>query len=389
MNFIQTIKLAINAIVANKMRSFLTMLGVIIGVSTVIILVSIGQGSTQSVTNRIESMGSNLISVSIMGRGQVNGLSYQDAMKFAEKPGVSGVAPVISGNVTVKYGTKKVDTSLEGTNEQYEQVRNQKASAGRFLMPVDLDYRQKVVLLGSEVSNELFGFSNPLGQDIKINGVKYKVIGLLEEKGSSAGGSSDDKVVIPITTAMRLLSNPVIRNISIQAKSKQDVNQVVSQLQALLLRKFKDENSYRVFNQAEMLSTVNEVTGTLTLMLGGIAGISLFVGGIGIMNIMLVSVTERTREIGIRKAIGAKRRDILRQFLVEATVVSGLGGIIGIALGFLGSGLIGKMMKITVAVSPQIALLAFSFSIIVGVFFGIYPANKASRLKPIEALRFE
>ena len=389
MNFIQTIKLAINAIVANKMRSFLTMLGVIIGVSTVIILVSIGQGSTQSVTNRIESMGSNLIPVSIMGRGQVNGLSYQDAMKFAEKPGVSGVAPVISGNVTVKYGTKKVDTSLEGTNEQYEQVRNQKASAGRFLMPVDLDYRQKVVLLGSEVSNELFGFSNPLGQDIKINGVKYKVIGLLEEKGSSAGGSSDDKVVIPITTAMRLLSNPVIRNISIQAKSKQDVNQVVSQLQALLLRKFKDENSYRVFNQAEMLSTVNEVTGTLTLMLGGIAGISLFVGGIGIMNIMLVSVTERTREIGIRKAIGAKRRDILRQFLVEATVVSGLGGIIGIALGFLGSGLIGKMMKITVAVSPQIALLAFSFSIIVGVFFGIYPANKASRLKPIEALRFE
>ena len=316
-------------------------------------------------------------------------MSYQDAMKFAEKPGVSGVAPVISGNVTVKYGTKKVDTSLEGTNEQYEQVRNQKASAGRFLMPVDLDYRQKVVLLGSEVSNELFGFSNPLGQDIKINGVKYKVIGLLEEKGSSAGGSSDDKVVIPITTAMRLLSNPVIRNISIQAKSKQDVNQVVSQLQALLLRKFKDENSYRVFNQAEMLSTVNEVTGTLTLMLGGIAGISLFVGGIGIMNIMLVSVTERTREIGIRKAIGAKRRDILRQFLVEATVVSGLGGIIGIALGFLGSGLIGKMMKITVAVSPQIALLAFSFSIIVGVFFGIYPANKASRLKPIEALRFE
>lgn len=371
------------------MRSFLTMLGVIIGVSTVIILVSVGEGSAKQVTGQIESLGSNLISVNIRGRGEVNGINYQEALKLGDKPGVSGVAPTISGNVTVKSGTKKVDTSLEGTNDQYAQVRNQKTSSGRFLLPIDIAYRQKVVLLGSEVVKELFGFGNPIGQEVKINGVKFKVVGVLEEKGSSMGGSNDDKVVIPITTAMRLLANPKISSISIQAKSKQDVETIVRQLEASLLRKFKDEENYRVFNQAEMLSTVNQVTGTLTLMLGGIAGISLLVGGIGIMNIMLVSVTERTREIGIRKAIGAKRRDIMRQFLVEAVVVSSIGGIVGILVGILGSQALGKLMSITTTVSPEVALLAFSFSAMVGVFFGWFPANKASRLKPIDALRFE
>ncbi|ADG83468.1 ABC transporter permease [Thermincola potens] len=389
MNFSQAVKLAIAGIRANKMRSFLTMLGVIIGVSAVIILVSVGQGSAKQVTGQIESLGSNLISVNIRGRGEVSGLSYQEALKLGDRPGVSGIAPTISSSVTVKYGTKKVDTSLEGTNEQYATVRNQKTSAGRFLLPVDVEYRQKVVLLGSEVSRELFGFGNPIGQEVKINGVKFKVVGLLEEKGSSMGGSNDDKVIIPITTAMRLLANPQISSVSLQAKSKEDVDIVVRQVEAALLRKFKDEDNYRVFNQAEMLSTVNQVTGTMTLMLGGIAGVSLLVGGIGIMNIMLVSVTERTREIGIRKAIGAKRRDILRQFLVEAVVVSSMGGILGIIVGMLGSKAIGTIMNMTMTVSPGVALLAFSFSVLVGIFFGLFPANKASRLKPIDALRFE
>ncbi len=389
MNFNQAVKLAIAGIKGNKMRSFLTMLGVIIGVSTVIILVSVGQGSTKQVTGQIESMGSNLISVSIRGRGGVSGLNYQEALKLGDRTGVSGAAPTISGNVTVKFGTKTVDTSLEGTNDKYATVRNQKTSSGRFLLPIDITYRQKVVLLGSEVSRELFGFGNPLNQEVKINGVKFKVIGILEEKGSSMGGSNDDKVLIPITTAMRLLANPQISSISIQAKTKEDVDTVVRQLEAALLRKFKDEDNYRVFNQAEMLSTVNQVTGTLTLMLGGIAGVSLLVGGIGIMNIMLVSVTERTREIGIRKAIGAKRRDIMRQFLVEAVVVSSIGGILGILIGFLGSKGLGSLLKISTVISPQVVLLAFGFSVLVGVFFGWFPANKAARLKPIDALRFE
>lgn len=389
MNFSQAIRLALGGILGNKMRSFLTMLGVIIGVSTVIILVSVGQGSTQQVTSQIEQMGSNLISVSIMGRGQVKGLSYQEAMNLGDRNGVSGVAPIISGSVTVKYGSKTADTSVEGANDQYAQVRNHKTSRGRSILPVDIEYRQKIVLLGTEVSKTLFGFTDPLGQFVKINGVNFKVVGLLEEKGSSSMGSSDDKVVIPITTAMRLLSDTQVRSISLQAKSKDDVDMVVRQLESTLLRKFKDEDNYRVFNQAEMLSTVSQVTGTLTMMLGGIAGVSLLVGGIGIMNIMLVSVTERTREIGIRKAIGAKRKDILRQFLVEAIVISSMGGILGILLGYLGSKAVGSLMSITTVVSPQIALLAFGFSMLVGVFFGLYPANKASRLKPIEALRFE
>lgn len=389
MDFSQAIKLAFGGILGNKMRSFLTMLGVIIGVSTVIILVSVGQGSTQQVTSQIESMGSNLISVTIMGRGEVKGLTYQEAMKLGERPGVSGVAPSVSGSVTVKYGTKTADTSLEGANDQYATVRNHKTSTGRSILPVDVEYRQKVALLGTEVSKSLFGFGSPIGQFVKINGVNFKVVGLLEEKGSSSMGSSDDKVVIPITTAQRLLSDTQIRSISLQAKSKEDVDMVVSQLESTLLRKFKDEDNYRVFNQAEMLSTVSQVTGTLTMMLGGIAGVSLLVGGIGIMNIMLVSVTERTREIGIRKAIGAKRKDILRQFLVEAIVISSTGGIVGILLGYLGSKGVGSLMGMTTVVSTQVALLAFGFSMLVGVFFGLYPANKASRLKPIEALRFE
>ncbi|HWI55178.1 MAG TPA: ABC transporter permease, partial [Desulfobacteria bacterium] len=214
MNFKQAVRLAIAGIKGNKMRSFLTMLGVIIGVSTVIILVSVGQGSTKQVTGQIESMGSNLISVTIRGRGDIKGVSYQEALKLGDRTGVSGVAPTISGSVTVKFGTKTADTSLEGTNDQYATVRNQKTSSGRFLLPIDITYRQKVVLLGSEVSRELFGFGSPVGQEVKINGVKFKVIGLLEEKGSSMGGSNDDKVLIPITTAMRLLANPQVSSIS-------------------------------------------------------------------------------------------------------------------------------------------------------------------------------
>lgn len=389
MDFIQAVKLAIDGIKSNKMRSFLTMLGVIIGVSTVIILVSVAQGSSQQVTSQIESLGSNLISVNIMGRGKVTGVSYQDALKMGEKFGVSAIAPVVSDSVTVKNGTKKYDTTLEGVNEQYVQVRNQKCSSGRFILPVDIDTRQKVAVLGSDVSKELFGLSDPLGQYIKINGVRFKVVGLLESKGSSGMTSNDDKVVIPITTAMRLLSSPLVKSIYVQAKSKDDVDIVVSQLESALLKKFKDEDNYRVFNQAEMLSTVSKVSSSLTLMLGGIAGVSLLVGGIGIMNIMLVSVTERTREIGVRKAIGAKRKDILQQFMIEAVVISSLGGVSGIILGFLGSKAAGSLMGTATVVSTKVALLAFSFSVLVGIFFGLYPANKASRLRPIEALRFE
>lgn len=388
MNFWQVIKLAIAGISSNKMRSLLTMLGVIIGVATVIVLVSLGQGATANVTGRIQGLGSNLVTVTIRQNQTPVSLSYEEVMKWKERPGVADVSPVISGSVSVKYGNKKYDTSLEGTNPEYEQVRNFPVQQGRFIIPMDLTFRQKIVLLGSEVSKELFGSFSPIGQNIKINGVNFKVVGLLQEKGSASFGSNDDKVMIPLTTAERLLQSKGIRSVYVQASGPDTVNNVVTQLDNLLYRKVKNVDAYRISNQVEMLSTVNEVTGMLTMMLGGIAGISLFVGGIGIMNIMLVTVTERTREIGIRKAIGAKRKDILRQFLIEAIVVSSAGGIIGVIVGIGLSSIIGSMMSMATAVSISVVGIAFGFAVMVGIVFGMYPANKAAKLNPIEALRF-
>ncbi len=390
MNIWQAIKLAMAGIVANKLRSFLTMLGVIIGVAAVIVLVALGQGASNSVTGQIQGLGSNLVSVSIRGNESSVSMTYEEVMGWKTRAGIQEIAPVNNGDVSVKYGNKKYDTSLEGTNSEYEQVRNLHVQEGRFLIPTDISFRQKVVLLGTTVVTELFGQSSPYGETVKINGEDFKVVGVLEEKGSSGGfGSNDDKVIIPLTTAERLLNNKGIRSVYVQAKSPEDVDLVVTQLENILYKKTKNTDAYRISNQAEMLSTVSQVTGTLTLMLGGIAGISLLVGGIGIMNIMLVSVTERTREIGIRKAIGAKRRDILRQFLIEALVVSGCGGIVGIIIGFGGASLIGKLMSIETTVSFNIVALAVGFSVGIGIVFGLYPANKAAKLNPIEALRYQ
>lgn len=396
MSFWQAVNLAINAIKSNKLRAFLTMLGVIIGVGSVIALVALAKGSTQQVTNQIQSMGTNLITVMITGRGSQTTFTYEEALELGKKPGIVATAPVSSGSVTVKYGNKTKTTTVEGTNAEYEQVRNTHVQSGRFILPIDVEYRQKVCLLGTEVAQELFGNSNPVGETVKINGANFLVVGLLESKGTSMGGSSDNKVIIPITTAESLLKNRGVRTIYFQAESPESVNQAITLLEASLLKKFKytdkskdTTNTYRVMNQTEMLSTVNQVTGTLTLMLGGIAGISLLVGGIGIMNIMLVSVTERTKEIGIRKAIGARRRDIMAQFLVESVVLSGIGGLAGIILGIGASSFLGKILNIPAWPSFGTTIMAFGFAVLVGIFFGIYPAGKASRLNPIEALRYE
>lgn len=390
MNLLQVVKLAIAGIRANKMRSILTMLGVIIGVAAVIVLVSIGQGATKSVTEGIQGLGSNLITISIRSNQSADNISYEEVMAWQDREGVAGVSPVVMGNVSLKYGNKKYDTSLEGTNAEYQQVRNTNVQAGRFILPIDLTFGQKVALLGTTVVDELFGPGDPIGQTIRINGRNFKVVGILEEKGAASFGSNNDRVIIPFTTAQRLTGARGIQSVYVQADSPDNVNSVVNQLDNYLYRKSnQDTDAYRVNNQAEMLSTVNEITGVLTLMLGGIAGISLVVGGIGIMNIMLVTVTERTREIGVRKAIGAKRGDILRQFLIEAIVVSGAGGIIGILCGLSLSAVVGSLMSINTAVSPQIVGLSFGFSVLVGIIFGLYPANKAAKLNPIEALRFE
>ncbi|NLZ53852.1 MAG: FtsX-like permease family protein [Thermoanaerobacteraceae bacterium] len=393
MDILQTVKIAFRGILDNKMRSFLTMLGIIIGVTSVIALVSIGQGATAKVTEQIQSLGSNLLTVNIMGRGANTTLRYDEAMEFANSPNISAVAPVITGNITVKHANNNSNVQVQGTNGDFLTVRNYQLSKGRFIAPTDVNMRQKVAVIGSQIAEDLFGLVDPVGQEIKMGGQTFKVIGILESANSMMG-SNEEEIYIPITVAERLLQNRGVRGIYIQASSQDTVTLATNEISLKLSRIFKDNpdsdfQSFRIFDQTQMLDTVNQATGTLTMMLGGIAAISLLVGGIGIMNIMLVSVTERTREIGIRKALGARKRDVMSQFLIESLVISGIGGVIGIITGFLLSRGIAELMDIGVKTTYSVTAIAFGFSMLVGVFFGIYPANKASNLKPIEALRHE
>jgi putative ABC transport system permease protein len=384
------IKLALASIFSNKMRSFLTMLGIIIGTSAVIILVTLAQATTESVTENIEGMGTNILSVSIMGTGNQTSLDYEDTLDISNIDGVDSISPIVSGQATLKYELNSTDITVEGADEGYAPVRGQSVSSGRFIHFLDIENRHKVILLGTEVVQDLFGFASPLGEQVKVNGTSFTVIGVLEESESTIGGSSNDKALIPVSTAERFFRSPGIKSINIQAESPESVAGVQVQLEAFLLRIFNnDQEAYRILNQTDMLSTIGEVTDMLTMMLGGIAGISLVVGGIGIMNIMLVSVTERTREIGIRKAIGAKRKDILSQFIIEAAVISGIGGLIGVIFGVIGSYIISNVMGLQMTIIFSILIISFVFSLAIGMFFGIYPANKASRLKPVDALMYE
>lgn len=393
MDILQTIKIAMRGILDNKLRSFLTMLGIIIGVTSVIALVSIGQGATSQVTEQIQSLGSNLLTVNITGRGANTTISYEEAMELGESPYISAVAPIMNGSATVKHGNKNTTAQIQGTNEEFLSIRNYKLAEGRFITSADVYMRQKIAILGPGIAEDIFGLVSPTGQEIKINGQIFKVVGILESS-SSMMGSNDEDIYIPVTTAERLLQNRGVRTIYMQAASEDTVDFATQEISAKLSRTFKtdadsDLQAYRIFSQTEMLDTLNETTAILTMMLGGIAAISLLVGGIGIMNIMLVSVTERTREIGIRKALGARKRDILSQFLIESLVLSGIGGVIGIIVGILMSRGMAQIMGITAKTTYSVTLVAFGFSMMVGIFFGLYPANKASSLKPIEALRYE
>jgi len=386
----QGLKMAMKSIMASKMRSFLTMLGIIIGVSSVITLVGIGQGTSKRVTEQVQSLGTNLLTVNILGRGDTSTLTYEQALALADIEGVEYAAPFSSNNASVKYGTTSVTVNVVGTNADYFFLRGYEMAAGRFVAQIDLEFRQKIAVLGASTAEDLFGFADPVGEYVRINGTRYKVVGLLAEKGSSAMGSYDEIVIIPLTTAERTFRSKGVRNVYIQAESIDRLDAVQEEVEAKLAVIFRNkENAYRVFNQEDMLETVASVTGTLSLALGGIAGISLLVGGIGIMNIMLVSVTERTREIGIRKAIGAKKRDILVQFLIEAVTISALGGLLGVGLGFAGGTAASALIRIDVVHSGDMIALALGFSVLIGVVFGIYPAHKAANLKPIDALRYE
>lgn len=383
------LKMAVTSIWSNKLRSFLTMLGIIIGISSVIVLVGIGQGTKQQVQSQIESLGTNLITINITGRRNT-AFSSSDINQIKAIPKVEAIAPIITSNVNVKAGTKSYSTSLEASTLEYSSIRKIYTGSGRFINQMDIDNRFQVALVGVDVAKELYGTTNVVGQTINIEGVDFKIVGVLQAQGSSMTGSGDDKVILPLSTAERLVKNTEIRTFYVEAADKDSVNSIMSYLQMFLNKKFKnDTESYRIFNQSSLLDTVNQSTNSLSLMLGGIAAISLVVGGIGIMNIMLVSVIERTREIGIRKAIGAKRRTILTQFLIESAAISLLGGILGVAMGFALASVLRSLFSFNIVISGSVVTGAVAFSMMVGIIFGIYPANKASKLNPIEALRYE
>jgi len=392
MGFFQAYKMAIKSIMTNKGRSFLTMLGVIIGVASVISAVAFAQGSTKNITDSIQKLGTNLIQITLTGRNSNRDMSYEDLKKFAaENTDVIGaVAPQSSTNARVKYGNTNMNTTIIATSPEYESIRNVHVTQGRFLLDFDLEYRQNVALVGTAVVNELFEKVNPIGEKIKINGQIFKIVGILEERANGATRSDDDQIIIPITSSRMVMGTSSIRNFAVEATSAEKVKPAMERLETFLLDIYKNENAFRVFDQSQMLETLDNVTGSMMIVLGGIAAISLIVGGIGIMNIMLVSVTERTKEIGIRKAIGAKRKHILTQFIIEATVVTGMGGIIGILLGFsIIKFVIGGLGLVPPVYSIPWAMIAFGISLLVGIIFGLFPAYKAASLKPIEALRTE
>ncbi len=399
MKFTRLIKMALSSVWNNKMRSFLTMLGIIIGISSVIILVGIGTGTQKQITDQIEKLGTNLITVNITGN-RTPTITDTEIEDLKTKPGIKQIAPALSqGNINIKAGDKSGTTNLEASTPNYLEIRKLTVVSGRFINQKDIDDRFKVLVIGPETAQTLFSTTNVVGNKMYVNGIEFTIVGVLKAEGTSAAGSSDDRIILPLSTAERLLKNSNVRNFYIEAESKDKVDTAMSYLQLFLNKKYKISNTntntqntrnyYRVMNQTSILETANSTTQSMTAMLAGIAAISLLVGGIGIMNIMLVSVIERTREIGIRKAIGAKRRTILIQFLIEAASISGLGGIVGVLFGHLGAYLGQQWFRTTIVISNNIVLAAFIFSVVVGIVFGIYPANKASKLNPIEALRFE
>ena len=395
MNIGMAFKMAINSVMSAKIRSFLTMLGIIIGVASVIVLENLVTASTLSMRSQLESMGTNLIQVSINrgGWGQTRSVSLDDIEELTGENSdlFEAVTPLVSGMGVIKYGTNNVSSSLTGVSEDYLSIRSREVVDGRFITETDCDNRSNVVVIGEYIRQELFGSESPVGQTVKINNEKFTVIGLLDQKSSNASsGSDDDIIIIPYTRATRLLRNANINSFMVSAVSSDYMSEATEAIENFLYKKFKNDDYYNVLNTAELIDTIDDALGTMSLLMAGIAGISLLVGGIGIMNIMLVTVSERTREIGIRKSIGAKRKSIITQFLIESAVISCMGGIIGIVVGIGGSYFVCKALSMdAVPLANQVTVISgsFAFSALIGIFFGLYPANKAAKLNPIDALR--
>jgi putative ABC transport system permease protein len=414
MTIFDAFRIALEALSANRMRSALTVLGLVIGVGAVIALMAMGRGSEAAVTSRIQSLGSDLLFVRSnasrdgrvsQGFGSGSTLNIKDAEALADAFAESGramVAPEVGSRAQIVAGRENVRARITGVTPEYEFVRNFGVSDGEFVSQNHVDRRAMVAILGSAVAETLFGNESPVGERVRIDGKPFTVIGVLESKGSTGLGFEDDLVMAPITTVQQRLSrgrtvrgSPRVSSINVQAANSEVLDEVMEEIAAVLRREHRilGDDDFSITSQEETLAAFREVTATFTIFLGAIAGISLLVGGIGVMNIMLVSVTERTREIGIRKAIGARQRDVLMQFLLEASLLSLVGGGVGVLAGWGMGKAMGYMelngQRIETLIQADIVFLALAVSVAIGLFFGIYPAMRASRLDPIEALRHE
>ena len=405
MLFTELLKMAWRSLGANKLRTFLTMLGVIIGVTSVIALVSVGMGVKKNILDNISRLGSNMLIImpGSANRGGMRGaagsvitLTYDDAEAIKNKiKNVEYVSPTVQGSYQVVYGHENWNTTVTGVIPEYAAIQSLELNSGLFFSEYDVDVRNRVAVIGSTVAANLFESVNPVGKKIRIGNAPYTIIGVLKSKGQSGGGQDqDDIVLIPLTTAQeRLVGVTYVRSINVQVSEADKMDEVQSNIEKLLRQRHRirsgAEDDFNVRNLTSLMEMMNSSATMITLLLGAIAGISLIVGGVGIMNITLASVTERTREIGIRKAIGATYSNIMLQFLIESTMISVIGGIIGILIGVVAAQLISKFGGFTTVISSLSIAASFGFALFVGIFFGMLPARKAARLDPIEALRYE
>jgi putative ABC transport system permease protein len=406
MNTFDILKETYSALSGNKVRSGLTMLGIVIGISSVIALISVGQGAQNSIQSSIQSIGSNLILVQpgaqrgpgvqvSAGRGSAQSLTLADSDAIKTLSNVAAVAPEVDGRYQITTKGQNTNTSVIGTVSSYIDVRNVQIAEGSFVSDQNVQGLSKVAILGPTARDDLFGVgAEALGQDIRIKGIVFKVIGITVAKGGNGFGSQDDMIFVPLSSAQKfLVGNDYLSSISIKAQSAGVMTTLQSDVTDLLLNRHHIKNAasadFSTLNQADIVATASSVTGTFTILLGAVAGISLLVGGIGIMNMMLTTVTERTREIGLRKAIGAKAGDISKQFLIEAVMLTLIGGLVGVILGWSASFLITYFGVLETQVSITSVLLAFGVSALIGIVFGYYPARRAAGLNPIDALRYE
>lgn len=399
-----TLLLAFRGLSANKLRSALTMLGVIIGVGAVIIAIAIGQGSREAVAESIQRLGTNVLTVFPgqqrrggigQGFGSVSTMKLEDAAAILrECPSVAKTSPGVNRSAQAKYQNKNTTVGISGTGPDYPDISNHPVAEGRYFTAQDVKQSRRVAVIGATTCKDLFDKQSPVNKTIRIRGLSFTVLGRLKEKGGMGFRNPDDAIYVPVTTAMRrVFGLDTVQNITVQAKSASLMAKAQDEVDLVLRKRHKiptgGSADFMVFNQADLADTQNQQQDTFSGLITYLAIVSLLVGGIGIMNIMLVSVTERTREIGIRKAIGAKRRNILSQFLLEALALSLVGGILGVCFGILGSNMVAELNDWKIILAPETIVMAFSFSAVVGVTFGFYPALKASGLSPIEALRYE